>query len=238
MRTLGTIQRTSGFFPLPQDPAGNGANDVQFALQFFGGSSWSRFLFDLPAGAQKQIRFGKNTFPYRDRSFPPCRIEHFHFPGGKLIPYHRFGHTFAIPPLGARHRHQILHGRLRSDVSVTNFLLNRFGQFPHKCQTARYPGSTAIETQGKIVQAEIETAMQLLKQPALLQGSFPFGRTKRTVQNQSFRFIHVPDRGPHGIAPQAFQRPDPFVAVNDDKSVGFPEEGNHHDGYLLTPFGK
>lgn len=80
--------------------------------------------------------------------------------------------------------------------------------------------------------------MQFGEQPPLFQGGFPFGRTKRTVQDQSFRFLHVPDRGPHGIAPQAFQRPDPFISVDDDESVAFLRDGNYYDGYLLAPFGK
>jgi hypothetical protein len=236
---LGTVQRACGFLPPPQGPAGNGADGVQFALQLFGGFDWNRLLpFGLPAGAQKQIRFGNNTFPYRNRPFAPCRIEHLHFPGGKLIPHNRLGHTFAIPSLGARHRHQVLHGRLRSNVSVTDLLLNRFGKFPHKGQTARYPGRTAIEPLCKFVQAEIETAMQFREQPSLLQGSFPFGRTKRTVQDQCFSFIHVPNRGTHGIAPQARKRPDPLVSVDDDVPVGFLRDGNDYDRYLLTPFGK
>lgn len=157
MSALGTIQRAGGFLPPPQDPAGNGADDVQFAIQLFGRSRV--LLFDLPAGTQKQIRFGNNTLPYRDRPFPPCLIEHFHLPGGELIPRNRFSHTFAIPPFGARHRHQILHGGSWSNVSVADLLLNRFGKFPHKSQAARYPGRTAVKTHGKFVQAEIETAV-------------------------------------------------------------------------------
>jgi hypothetical protein len=172
---LGTVQRTCGFLPPPQGPAGNGADDVQFALQLFGRSRF--LLLDLPAGAQKQIRFGKNTLPYRDRPFTPCCIKHFRFPGGEPVPGDRFGHAFAITPFDARHRHQVLHGRLRSNVSVADLLLNRFGKFPHKSQTARYPGHTAIEPLCKFVQAEIETAMQFGKQPSLFQGGFPFGRS-------------------------------------------------------------
>ena len=239
MSALGTVQLACGFLPLPQDSAGNGADDVQFTIQLFGGSGRNRLLlFDLPAGAQKQIRFGQNTLPYRDRPFPPCRIEHSHLPGGELIPRNRLGHTLAITPFGARHRHQILHGGLRSNVSVADLLLNRFGKFPHESQAARYPGCTAIEAHGKFVQAEIETAMQFGEQPSLFQGGFPVGRTKRTVQDQSFGFAHIPNGGTHGIASQAFQRPDPFVSVNDDESVDLLGDGNYYDRNLLAPFGK
>jgi hypothetical protein len=233
---LRTIQTAGGFLPLPQNPSGNGADNVQVALQLFCRSRV--LLFKLPAGAQKQIRLGKNSIPYRDRSFPPRLIEHCRFPGRELIPGNRFGHTFAVTPFGPRHRHQILHGCLRSDVSVAHLLLNRFGQFPHKSQPARYPGRTAIETRGKFVQAEIETAMQLGKQPPLFQGRFPFCRSKRTVQDQCFRFAHIPDRCAHGIASQASQRTDPFVSVDDDESVGFSGNGDYYDRYLLAPVGK
>ena len=85
------------------------------------------------------------------------------------------------------------------------------------------------------MQAEIETAMQFRKQPPLFQGRFPFGRTKRTVQDQRFRFAHIPDRGAHGIASQASQRTDPFVSVDDDESVGFPGDGDYYDRHLLSP---
>ena len=236
LSALGTIQRACSFLPPPQDPAGNGADDVQFAVQLFGRSRV--LLLDLLPGAQKQIRFGKNTLPYRDRPFTPCCIKHFRFPGGKLIPRNRFSHTFAITPFGARHRHQILHGGSRSNVTVADLLLNRFGKFPHKSQAARYPGRTAVKPHGKFVQAEIETAVQFGEQPSLFQSGFPFGRTKRTVQDQSFGFAHIPNRGTHGIASQPLQCPDPFVAVDDDESIGFLGYGNYYDRNLLAPFGK
>ena len=88
------------------------------------------------------------------------------------------------------------------------------------------------------MQAEIETAMQFGKQPPLFQGGFPFGSTKRTVQDQSFGFAHIPNGGTHGIAPQARERPDSFVSVDDDESIGFIGDGNYYDRYLLAPFGK
>jgi hypothetical protein len=95
-----------------------------------------------------------------------------------------------------------------------------------------------VEAHGKFVQAEIETAVQFGEQPSLFQSGFPFRRTKRTVQDQSFGFAHIPNGGTHDIASQAFQRPDPFVAVDDDESVGFLRDGNYYDRNLLATFGK
>ena len=124
------------------------------------------------------------------------------------------------------------------DHPCTDLLLNSFRKFSNKCQATRYPRYAAIETQGEIVQAQIETAMQFHQQPPLFQGGFPFGRTQRTIQYQRFGFGHVPYRGDHGIPSETFQRPDPFVAVDDDEAIGFFRQCDNDDRYLLSSFGK
>jgi stress-induced morphogen len=58
------------------------------------------------------------------------------FAGAELMAGNLCSKTFAGMFVSARNRHQVLHSRLRADLSKTNILLHGFGQFTYKRQPA------------------------------------------------------------------------------------------------------
>ncbi len=79
------------------------------------------------------------------------------------MPGDRLGETFAVVAVGARHRHQILHGRVRADLPSTNSLLDGLGQLADERQPPRNPRHASIEPAREIIKAEPKPAVQLGK---------------------------------------------------------------------------
>jgi len=196
------------------------------------------FFLDLTPGEQKEFRIVNDAVLYVDWAFAPSLIDLADFCSAELIAGNRFGKAFAGTAIGAGNRHEVLHGCIRSDFSETDVLLDGLGQLAHQRQSARDPRLASVETLGKIVQAQIQAAMQLRKQPSLFDRRFSFGCPQRPVQNQRFGFIHVPDRSAHRVPTETLQCSNPFVAVNDQKPVCFSSQSNDHNGNLLTSFGQ
>ena len=235
---LAVIHRAHRFVPLPLRTTRDGADHVQVAQQLFAGAHTDRIvLLDLPPGAQKQLRILDETFSCPGLA-APGRIQHADFLGGELMPGNLLRQPLAVVAFGTSHRHQVLHGRLGADLSLAHVLLDRLGQLLDQRQTARYPGNTPVEAPRQILKAEPEAAMQLRQKPSLLERGFSFRRAQRTVEHERFGFVHIPNRRPYGVLPQAPQGPDSLVAVNDQEAVGFAGQGNHDDRDLLAPFGQ
>lgn len=130
-----------------------------------------------------------------------------------------FGHALTVVWIGARHRRQKLHRDMRRDLAGTDALLHRFGKLFHQSQSARHPTHAAIKAPREIFQAVTETLLQFLKQPALLQRRLLFGKTHRTIQHQSVRFVHVPDDDFHRVPAQLLESRHAFVAIDHQITV-------------------
>jgi len=154
------------------------------------------------------------------------------------MPGNLLGEALTGVAITACHRDQMLHGRVRPDLSATNLLLNRLGQLAHQRQPARNPRHTPVEPSRKFLQAESRAAVQLSQQPSLFERRFSFCGPQRPVQYQRFGFVHVPNRGPHRVLTQASERPNPLVAIDDQESVRLLRQTNDDDGNLLPPFGE
>lgn len=225
--------------PLPRRAPCDSSDHVQVAQQFFPCAHAFRILFfDLPPGAQKQLRIVDDAVLHVARAIAPSLVDLAHFTSTELMASDRFGEALAGEAIGARNRNQILHGGPRPDFSVANVLLDRLGQLAHQSQATRDPRHAPVETPGKIVQAQTQAAMQLGKQPSLFERGFSFRRAQGSVQNQRFGFIHVPNRRAHRVPAEPLQCSNPFVAVNDQESVWFISQGDDHNGNLLASFGE
>jgi len=161
----------------------------------------------------------------------PGRVEFTGLAAAEVVLRKRLGHALAVVRIGARHRRQILHCDMRRDLAGTNALLHRFGKLFHQSQSARHPTHAAIKAPRQIVQAVAETLLQLLKQPALFQRRFRFGKTHRTIQHQSVGFVHVPDDGFHGVPAQLLESRHAFVAIDHPITL---RHGNNDDRRLLS----
>lgn len=236
---LGNIHCADCFTPLPRGAPRHRSDDVQVAGQLLGRPHGNRFLvLDLAPGAQEQVRIPNEMFTYGGRPVAPGRIEHAHFLGAELIPGNLLGEAFAVIPLGARHRHQILHGGVRPDFPAADLLLDGVGQLTNQCQAARDPRHAPVEAPGEIVQTESKAAMQLGQQPSLFERRFCFGCSQGPIQYQRLSLVHIPDCSAHGVLAETLQRSNPLVAVDDQESVRLVSQSNDYDGNLLTPFGE
>ena len=122
---------------MPRGTPRHRSDDVQVAHQLLGRPHGDGFLvLDLAPGTQEQLRILDEVFSYRGRPIAPGRVEQSHFVGAELMPGNLLGEAFAVIPLGARHRHQILHGRVGSNLSAADLLLDRLGQLLHQGQAA------------------------------------------------------------------------------------------------------
>ena len=129
---LDKIHRSGRFTPLAPGAPGDCTGDIQVAQQLLGcpNGNWVLFL-QLPPSAEEKLRVCNHPLPDGRKSSAPGRIEFTHLLSGELMPGDRFGETFAVVAVGARHRYQILHGRVRADLPSPNLLLDGFGQLPN-----------------------------------------------------------------------------------------------------------
>jgi len=72
---------------------------------------------DLLLCFEKQLWIFENALPYLGRSIAPCGVEITGLPAREAMRSKRIRHALAIFDVGARHRHQILHGDLSRDLA-------------------------------------------------------------------------------------------------------------------------
>jgi len=166
------------FGKLPTGAAQNGKRHLQIALDLFGSRRLRRLR--LPLGFQKQFRFGENALSNHTRAFAPGCVKLRRLPGIAAVLHERLGHSLAVFGTDARHRHQILHGDLRCDVSFAHISLDRFRQQLDKGQPPRHPTHTSVETASQFVERVTEAMFHLRQQPALFERAFLRAHSLRT----------------------------------------------------------
>lgn len=147
----------------------------------------------------------------------------------------RLGETHAVVILGARQRHQVLHGRMRDDVALADVLLNRIGERADQTEAARHPAHAAIETPRDEVERQAILLVERAQQPRLLEHILGGIGPEQLAKDQRLARGHLPDDRGHSIAVQATQTADAFVAVHDGIAcVG----GDDDDRHLLSDLGQ
>ena len=102
---------------MPRGPPGNGGGHVQVAQQFFAGAyAFRGFFLDLPPGSQEQFGIIDDACANKGLA-APGRIENADFLCCELMVGNLFGEALAVEWFGARHRHQVFHGRMRADFA-------------------------------------------------------------------------------------------------------------------------
>jgi hypothetical protein len=144
------------------------------------------------------------------------------------------GHLFAILEIGARHRHEELHGHVRGDLAFAHFLLDRVGKEFDQSQAPRNPTDTAVKAAGQIIQPVAEALLEFRQQPTLLQGGFALRCPQRLAEQQRLGLGHLPNRCAHGVAAQPPQGRYPLVSVDDQVAVRMVADRHDHDRHLLA----
>lgn len=114
----------------PVSAVHNRGDHLQIADQFGG---WPR-SFLLPLRFEKQRGIVQNAFADSGRSPPPSGIQLPCLAAIAVMLGEDRCHPLAIFQALAGHRHQKLHGHLRSDLAVAHLLLDRFRQQFHQGQ--------------------------------------------------------------------------------------------------------
>ena len=139
----------------------NGKRHLQIALNLFGRGGLG--CLRLALRFQKQFRFGENALANQARAFAPGGVKLRGLPRIAAVLHEYVCHALTVFGADARHRHQILHGDLRSDVSFAHMTLNRFRQQLDEGQPPRYPTDAAVETARQFVERVTEALFHLRK---------------------------------------------------------------------------
>jgi hypothetical protein len=165
-------------------------------------------------GFQEQLRLSQDSLPDDSSRGSPGGIQLARFAAGEPMRGPRFGQAWAIFGMGARHRHQILHGHLGADGAAAHLLLHAFRQQFHQRQSARYPAPTAIKPPRQLVESVAEALLQVHQQPALFQRCRSFPHAQRTVQHQRLGLAQRPHQRLYRVPPQLLQGRNALVAVD------------------------
>jgi len=109
---------------LPRDTSCNRAHDIEVAEQLFSGAhAFGIFFFDFATGAQEQFGIIDDALA-NQRLTAPGGVQHPYFLSRELMVGNLLGKTFTVIRLGARHRDQVLHGRVGANFPKTHVLLH------------------------------------------------------------------------------------------------------------------
>jgi hypothetical protein len=124
-------------------------------------------------------------------------------------------HALAVLPADARHRRQVTHGQRRGELAFAHQLLHQLGQNLHQRQTIRHPVPAPVEAARQFLDRATQTALHLLKQPALFQRTVRLAHPQRALQHQRVGFAHLPHDRLDRVAAQLLERADALVPVDD-----------------------
>ena len=181
--------------------------------------------------AQHEQRIGEDQVARGGGARDVGLIEPADLPGGQPMRRNRLGEASAVGRVGARQRHEVLHGGVRHEVAGVHVLLDRIGQRAHQTQAPGHPAHAVIEAPRQRVERQAVVLMQRAQQPALLERARGPVGVQQLPKDQRLRLRHFPDHRRHGVALEPLKTPDPLVAVHDHVRGA----GHHdHDRHLLT----
>ena len=219
------------------DPSRDGAQEVQVGQQGLrrGRVGADRRAWRVVGDAEHEQRIGEDE---RARGFWTGDVDLIEPPdlaGGQPVRRDRLDEAHAVGRVGARQRHAVLHRGMGDEVPVAHVLLNRRGERAHQTQAPRHPADTPVEAPRQVLQRQAVILVQRAQQPALLERAVGRVGVQHLAEDQRLRLGHLPhDRG-HGVAVQATQAADAFVAIHHDVRRG---GGHDHDRGLLPGVGQ
>lgn len=218
----------------PRRAPGDGADEVEVLEQLFAGRGgrWGLAL-QLAPRPQEQQRVAEQARAQGGGALAPGLPEHAHLTRAQLVAGDSRGQGLARLAVGARHRKQVLHGRVSANRTLPDQLLDRHRQSLHQAQPARHPARAAVETLRQPFQVQPEAALQLGEQPALLERRLRLRLPQRAVQQQCLGLAQRPHRGDHDIAVQKPQRAQPLVPVDHHVATRLARR-DHDDRHLLA----
>ena len=217
--------------------ARDGTQDVEIGEQGLGGRGVRSHGGARPVVGhpQHEQRIGQDQLARGVPAGAVRLIEPADLAGRQPMRRNRLDEADAVSRVGARHRHEVLHGGVRDQVAGLHVLLDRVGQRAHQTQAPGHPAHAAIEAPRQRVERQAMLLMERAQQPALLERAGRRVGVEQLPKDQRLRLRHLPDHGGHGVALKALETPDPLVTVHDH----IRGAGRHdHDRDLLSDIGQ
>lgn len=215
--------------------AQNRQRHIQIPLHL-GNRRQRRLLRRDALGLEEQLRLRKQARPHRGAGLAPGRIQLARLAATQPLLRDRLGHAHTVIRMGARHRHQVLHGYMRRDCPAAHMLLHAGGKQLDQSHPPRYPTHAAIETSGQLFLAITKALGQLHQQPALFQRRLLWPTAQAAIQKQSLGFAQQPDHRFDRVPAQLLQCRHPLVAVDDHVTIRL--FGGHYDDRRLLAAGR
>jgi len=211
------------------------ASDVREVIGQGFGRAPRRWSLALRFGAfEKKQRIGEQPRPGLPTGFVPGGAQPGDLAAGKPVLGRGTGQLKPRVPVASHQRNQILHRRVRRDLPAAHQILDFGGKLVDQRQTARNPTRAATQTSSQLATATA-LAAQLGQQPTLLQRRLRGRHPQPARQEQSLTFVQLPHHRPHHVHPQAAQRADPFVTVDDPIASRLGRRDRHHRLLLAVP---
>ncbi len=127
--------------------ARDGAQDVEIGEQGLGGRGIRSHGGARPVvgHTQHEQRIGQDQLARGGRAGDVGLIEPADLSGGQSMGRNRLDEADAVSRVGARHRHEVLHGGVRDQLTGLHVLLDRVGQRAHQTQAPGHPAHAAIK---------------------------------------------------------------------------------------------
>jgi hypothetical protein len=170
----------------------------------------------LVGESEDEERVGQHEFACGLRAGDVVLIEAANLARRQVMRSNGRGEADTVARVGARQRHQILHRRMRDDVTVAHVLLNRIGEGAQKAETPRHPAHTAIEASRDHVERQSVLLVQRAQQPRLLEDVLGCVGLEEMAKDQRVARDHVPHDRRDRVPVQPVQAADAFMAVHDE----------------------
>jgi hypothetical protein len=217
--------------------AGHGAEDVEVGDQRFRcrGLGAHRRQCRVISEVQHKQWVGQHELARGLRPRDIALIQATDLAGGESMWRDPVSQAHAVARVGARQRHEVLHRRVRDNVSIADVLLDGVGQRAHETEAPRHPAHAPIEPPRQDVQRQRMIIVQSVQQPRLLKRALGGVGLQQMPKDQRVAFPHVPAHRGDGVAVQPAQAADAFVAIHHHVER---ISGHDHDRHLLAGVGE
>ena len=202
-QTLCVCETRGQLAPLPEAAARQRGDALEVAQQGLSRTGIDSLKPLLLEGAQVEQRLFEQPLARLGRAGAPGVVELLDLPGGESVLGGRIRQTLAVLAAFARQRHQGSQRRLHWDPALAQVLLDRLRQRLDHRQTTRDPARAAVEASGKLLLAQVQTALKLCQKPALLERAGAPGHLQRARKHQRVGLREIPAHRSHGVATQA-----------------------------------
>jgi len=142
------------------------------------------------------------------------------------------GEAKRVGRVGARQRHEHLHGGVGGKLAAAHKVLDWFGQPLHQGKAPGEPAHRVAAAPGQIAQRKPVGSMDLLDEPPLLQGRAGPGEIEPVGEQERLGLGQVQEQSLHDLPSKGLDRLDPTVPVDQHEERLLTDD--EHRGLLVS----